>query len=268
MNERADQTTPQPAMPRRLLLSLGGMLLLTACADPSATGAPAPPPPPLAAAPDARHPPPQPSPPQPSPPQPFAVRTQLPAAQKAVALTIDDGPDPRWTQEILAVLRRHAIKATFCMIGRNVQARPDIARAVAADGHEIANHTWSHADLARLPAHQIHAQLESTTEAIARATPGTAPTLFRAPFGAWSPTVIQVCHELNMRPLGWSVDTRDWSRPGMSHIVDTLLHDTKTGSIILSHDGGGDRSQTVAALRTCLPRLLDAGYHFVTVASE
>jgi hypothetical protein len=152
MNERADQAVPQPVM-----------LLLAACADPSAVGASAPQVPHQAPVPDAC----------PSPAQPSAVRTQVPAGQQAVALTVDDGPDPRWTQEILAVLRNHGIRATFCMIGVNVQARPDIARAVAADRHEIANHTWSHADLARLGADQIR---RSSGGAPARGTTGAEST--------------------------------------------------------------------------------------------
>ena len=83
------------------------------------------------------------------------------------------------------------------------------------------------------------------------------------PQGRGSPTVFQVCQELGLRPLDWSVDPRDWSRPGADHIVDTVLGHTHTGSIILEHDGGGDRSQTVAALGRFLPKLLEQGYRFV-----
>jgi peptidoglycan/xylan/chitin deacetylase (PgdA/CDA1 family) len=88
--------------------------------------------------------------------------------------------------------------------------------------------------------------------------------MFRAPYGAWSPTVIQRCEQLGMRPLDWSVDPRDWARPGVPAIIDNIMDNTRTGSIILEHDGGGDRSQTVAALTIVLPRLLEAGFRFRT----
>jgi peptidoglycan/xylan/chitin deacetylase (PgdA/CDA1 family) len=94
---------------------------------------------------------------------------------------------------------------------------------------------------------------------------GVHPTIFRAPYGAWSPTVFQACADANLRALDWSVDPEDWSRPGTSAIVSRIMKNTRTGSIILEHDGGGDRSQTVAALKIVLPQLLDAGYRFTGV---
>ena len=187
----------------------------------------------------------------------------------AIALTLDDGPDPRYTPQVLDVLRRYEVTATFFMIGCSVRARPEIVRAVAEEGHQIANHTWSHPSLTRLGARRIRTELERASEAIYDVT-DEEPAVFRAPGGAWSPATFQVCRSLGLRPVDWSVDPRDWSRPGVNHIVDTIMRQTRDGSIILSHDGRGDRhsspdrSQTVAALRTVLPRLLDAGYHFVT----
>ena len=91
---------------------------------------------------------------------------------------------------------------------------------------------------------------------------GRRPTLFRSPGGHWSPAVLAACAKAGLRPLDWSVDPRDWSRPGVPHIVDVLLTHTRPGSIILDHDGGGDRQQTLDALTIALPRLLDAGYRF------
>jgi len=90
------------------------------------------------------------------------------------------------------------------------------------------------------------------------------PTMFRAPYGAWSPAVLQPCAQTGMTPLAWSVDPRDWSRPGVPSIVGNIMRNTRTGSIILEHDGGGNRSQTVAALKIVLPRLLAEGYRFTT----
>jgi peptidoglycan/xylan/chitin deacetylase (PgdA/CDA1 family) len=183
--------------------------------------------------------------------------------RKVIALTIDDGPSPVYTPQILRLLHRYKITASFSMIGINVVAHPGVARAVADAGHMIVNHTWKHPDLVLLSPVEIRDEMDYATEAIHRAT-GRVPDMFRAPYGAWSPTVIQRCEQLRMRPLDWSVDPRDWARPGVSAIVDNIMDNTRTGSIILEHDGGGDRSQTVAALRIVLPRLLEAGFRFRT----
>jgi peptidoglycan/xylan/chitin deacetylase (PgdA/CDA1 family) len=181
--------------------------------------------------------------------------------RKEIALTIDDGPSPIYTPQILRLLAKHRVTATFSMIGINVQAYPHIAREVAEAGHVIVNHTWTHADLALLRPVDVREQMFRATEEIHRVT-GQLPGMFRAPYGAWSRTVFQRCAQLGMTPLDWSVDPRDWARPGVSSIVQNILRNTRTGSIILEHDGGGDRSQTVAALKIVLPRLLDDGYHF------
>jgi peptidoglycan/xylan/chitin deacetylase (PgdA/CDA1 family) len=101
------------------------------------------------------------------------------------------------------------------------------------------------------------------TDAIHRVT-GRLPNMFRAPYGAWSPTVFQYCEQMHMTPLDWSVDPRDWSLPGVAAIVDNIMENTRTGSIILEHDGGGNRSETVAALSIVLPRLVEEGFHFRT----
>jgi peptidoglycan/xylan/chitin deacetylase (PgdA/CDA1 family) len=180
-----------------------------------------------------------------------------------IALTIDDGPSPVYTPQILRLLDKYQVTATFSMVGFEVDAHPAMAREVAAVGHMIANHTWSHVNLAVLPPVAIADQIDRATGAIHTVT-GRVPTLFRAPYGAWSPTVLQHCEQDGMTPLGWSVDPRDWSRPGVASIVGNIMRNTKTGSIILEHDGGGNRSQTVAALTIVLPRLLAAGYHFTT----
>jgi Polysaccharide deacetylase len=138
------------------------------------------------------------------------------------------------------------------MIGLEVDAHPGMAREVAAAGHMIANHTWSHVDVAVLPPVAAADQINRATDAIHTVT-GRVPTLFRAPYGAWSPVVLQRCAQAGMTPLDWSVDPRDWSRPGVASIIDNIMRNTKTGSIILEHDGGGNRSQTVAALKIVLP---------------
>jgi len=183
--------------------------------------------------------------------------------RKRVALTIDDGPSPEYTPQVLRLLEKYRVTATFSMIGLEAAAYPGLVREVAAAGHKIANHTWSHLDLVYLPPAAVADQIGRATGAIHKAT-GKVPALFRAPYGAWSPVVLRECAQAGMTPLDWSVDPRDWSRPGVAAIVGNIMRNTRTGSIILEHDGGGDRSQTVAALKIVLPRLLDAGYRFAT----
>lgn len=191
--------------------------------------------------------------------QPLDTLTDYPP--KSIALTIDDGPSPVYTPQVLQVLQQYRVSATFSMIGSQVAAYPHLASQVAAAGHTIANHTWTHANLPALQAPAIYSQMARASAAIHSAT-GVQPKLFRAPYGDWSPAVLAQCERMQMVPLDWSVDPRDWARPGVTSIVSNIMTHTRPGSIILEHDGGGNRSQTVAALRVVLPRLLAAGYKF------
>ncbi|MFD4910506.1 polysaccharide deacetylase family protein [Kitasatospora purpeofusca] len=228
-------------------------------AAPSATAAPASAPSPAAASPSA----------PPAGAAPARALTEaesrpvyeLDADRRVVALTIDDGPDPRHTPTVLALLEQHGIRATFFLIGENAVEHPDLVREIAARGHHIANHTWTHPDLRHLSEAKVREELERTSELLHRTT-GKAPTWFRAPGGDWSPASLKVSAELGMRPMAWSVDPRDWARPGTVVITDRILKDVRPGAIVLNHDGGGDRSQTVAALKAYLPVLIDSGYHF------
>jgi peptidoglycan-N-acetylglucosamine deacetylase len=182
---------------------------------------------------------------------------------KVVALTIDDGPSPVYTPQILRILHQYGITASFSMIGRSAAAFPGIAREVAAAGHMIVNHTWDHYNLGYMSAVAVQDEIAQATDAIHAAT-GERPRMFRAPYGVWPPAVFSCCAQAGLTPLAWSVDPRDWSRPGVRAIIRDIMSDTRTGSIILEHDGGGNRSQTVAALKIWLPRLIDAGYQFTT----
>jgi peptidoglycan/xylan/chitin deacetylase (PgdA/CDA1 family) len=180
---------------------------------------------------------------------------------KVIALTIDDGPSPVYTPQVLQVLERYGVRATFSMVGENVSYYPAVAKDVADAGHTIINHTWNHANLTSLSAAAQLAEITRATDAI-HAAVGVQPRMLRAPYGAWSPRVLKYCAAEGLIPLDWSVDPRDWSRPGVSEIVGTIMKTTKSGSIILEHDGGGNRSETVAALKIVIPRLLDEGYRF------
>ncbi|MET9294898.1 polysaccharide deacetylase family protein [Streptomyces sp. NPDC003077] len=184
------------------------------------------------------------------------------AGPKALALTIDDGPDPVWTPQVLSLLSRYGVPATFFLIGSRAEAHPDVVRRIVAGGHLLGNHTWSHPDLGELPAARVREEMERTGEVIARTTGEQPPELFRAPGGNFTHEALAVCDELGLWPVSWSVDPQDWARPGTDRIVERVLAQTRSGSIILNHDGGGDRSQTVAALRIYLPRLMAAGYWF------
>jgi peptidoglycan/xylan/chitin deacetylase (PgdA/CDA1 family) len=180
---------------------------------------------------------------------------------KVIALTIDDGPSPLYTPQVLRVLEKYGVRATFSMVGVNVSYYPAIAREVAAAGHTIINHTWDHARLTALSASRQQAEIAQATDAIHAAT-GVHPRMFRAPYGVWTREALAYCASERLVPLDWSVDPRDWSRPGVSEIVSTIMRTTRSGSIILEHDGGGNRAQTVAALKIVLPRLIGEGYRF------
>jgi peptidoglycan/xylan/chitin deacetylase (PgdA/CDA1 family) len=185
----------------------------------------------------------------------------LAADDKLVALTIDDGPDPANTPEVLSILQKYGIRATFFLIGENAARQSGLVKEVAAHGHHIANHTWSHPDLRGLAESRVRDELQRTSDLL-HDTTGRTPTWFRAPGGDWSDVSLQVSAALGMRPMGWSVDPQDWARPGTSKITTRVLQAIGPGSIVLNHDGGGDRSQTIAALRSYLPVLIDEGYRF------
>jgi len=199
--------------------------------------------------------------------EPVAAREQVvPAAVSAgssVFLTFDDGPDPTWTLRVLDVLRAAGIKATFCMVGRYVRAYPDVARRVVAEGHTLCNHTDSHASLDRLSAAGVEAEIQTAGNSIQAAT-AVRPTLFRFPYGRTSATANAVVARLGLRVLPWNVDPSDYTRPGTDTIITRVAQAVKPGSIILFHDGGGDRSQTVAAITSLINSLRAAGYTFGT----
>ncbi|WP_224283561.1 polysaccharide deacetylase family protein [Streptomyces sp. LS1784] len=185
----------------------------------------------------------------------------LGSGRRVVALTIDDGPHPRHTPTVLALFETYGIRATFFLIGENVAEHPALAREIADRGHHVANHTWTHPDLRHLSEGKVRDELERTSDLLQRTT-GRQPTWFRAPGGDWSETSLKVAADLGMRNMAWSVDPRDWARPGTPAIIDRVLRNVRPGSIVLNHDGGGDRSQTVAALKAYLPVLVDSGYFF------
>jgi len=228
--------------------------------------APPPPPPPPAPPPPAPPPLPAVGPPTPPPPGPWAgVLTTVagPPGDRVVALTFDDGPDPAWTPQVLRLLHDHGAVATFCMVGTRVAAYPDLVRAVAAAGMRLCDHSRTHDQaLAKRPWPRIVDEIAGT-RADMRATVDAPVDYFRAPGGNWAPNLVQCTVEQGMRPLGWSVDPWDWSEPGTGAIVARVQRHVHPGAIVLLHDGGARRGQTVAALAQLLPWLTAQGYRFV-----
>jgi peptidoglycan/xylan/chitin deacetylase (PgdA/CDA1 family) len=195
----------------------------------------------------------------------FTVHDLVPDAPKnAVALTIDDGPHPYWTPRVLDLLAHYKVLATFCLVGLEVRAFPDLVRRTVAAGHVVCNHSNTHPQpFTRLSADQLDVEIGVSQTIIATET-GHVPKLFRAPGGAWSPLVFTAAARHGLIPIDWDIDPRDWSRPGTPTIVRKLLA-ARPGDILLCHDGGGDRSETLAALTQVLPVLLARGYDFVTL---
>lgn len=179
---------------------------------------------------------------------------------RTVVLTFDDGPDPRYTPEILRILREHGLLAMFFVCGNMAKANPDLIRRVSAEGHVIGNHTWSHPLLTQLSRSAVRAEMERTSEIVEK-TCGARPAWFRAPYGAWNREAYRFGAELGMEPMAWTVDTLDWTSPGVGAIASTVEKQASPGAVVLSHDAGGNRSQSVQALRRYLPRLLEEGYH-------
>lgn len=176
-----------------------------------------------------------------------------------IFLTFDDGPGGSYTDEILAVLAENDAKATFFQLGENAQRDPARSRAVLAAGHALGNHTWDHPDMTTLTRAQMDEQIGSTQDLLE--SYGAEVNCFRPPYGAHNTEVNSAITAAGLQRQLWNEDTKDWSRPGVDAIVDVLLGATP-GDVVLMHDGGGDRSQTVEALEIALPQLTAQGYNF------
>jgi peptidoglycan/xylan/chitin deacetylase (PgdA/CDA1 family) len=165
-------------------------------------------------------------------------------------LTFDDGPGPH-TDELLDVLARYEVRATFFVIGAQIAQRAATVRRAVDEGHAIGNHSWDHPSLPSLAEDEIHDQLARTSGAIVEVT-GRAADLFRPPFGDTDATVERVAAALGMRQVLWDVDTEDWQEPGRDLILERLRTAGAADIVVLLHDGGGDRSGTVAAVEAYL----------------
>jgi peptidoglycan-N-acetylglucosamine deacetylase len=182
---------------------------------------------------------------------------------RELALTFDDGPGP-YTLRLLSVLRRMHTPATFFEVGVGLQYFHAGTSAIAKLGYPIGDHTWSHPDMAELSRAQQQSQLMQQAHAIHRY--GAAfPRMFRPPYGDWNSTTLQLLRKDDMLMVLWSLDTDDWQLPGVHTIVQRVLTGAKPGTIVLMHDAGGNRSETIAALPMVIRGLRKRGYQLVTV---
>lgn len=180
---------------------------------------------------------------------------------KVAYLTFDDGPGI-WTPKVLNILQANGVKATFCQIGKQIGSFPDTERELVAQGHTLCNHSYSHDE--SLPTRSIAVMRDEVgrTQQAAESVAGVQPRYYRAPAGNFGPTgqLPAVLAQYHLRPLAWAVDSSDWRKPGVDRIVSNVLGSVSPGAIVLLHDAGGDRSQTVAALPRIIAGLRHMGY--------
>ena len=191
------------------------------------------------------------------------AQTPLLPQEKVIALTFDDGPWPHTTEQVLDILKQYDIKATFFWIGKNVKSFPETAKLVVDAGHVIGNHTWHHWYRHMNPITAAQ-EVESTAEIIYQTT-GVRTSLFRPPGGILNNGPADYAKKEKYAVMMWSADSIDYRHFSVSRLVNNVLKHAKSGGIVLMHDGGGNRSQTVKALPKILAGLTERGYKFVTV---
>ncbi len=194
------------------------------------------------------------------------VIRNVPTNAKLLALTFDDGPSETFTPQILKLLEDYHATATFFVIGSRIERYPDLIREELSEHNEIANHSYSHILLQRVPVSAVYTELLKEQQAMLMVTGHEASHLFRPPRGRFGKSVLDAARQSGYKIVLWSVDSRDWDNPGTGYIVKHVLKDAKSGDILLFHDQGGNRQQTVSALRTIIPELERRGYQFVTVS--
>lgn len=188
-------------------------------------------------------------------------------AGKFVAITFDDGPHPIYTEKILDILEKNNAKATFFVIGENVERYPEIAIKIHEAGHEIGNHTYSHPDMSCISVDRAIEEIIHAENVITDTT-GTKPVLFRSPGGIYSDSLVDAVVKHDYKPILWSwrQDTRDWNHEPADKIVSGVIKNIQNGDIILFHDYNTNGSPTPTAIERLLPKLKKMGYSFVTVS--
>jgi peptidoglycan/xylan/chitin deacetylase (PgdA/CDA1 family) len=184
-----------------------------------------------------------------------------------VYLTFDDGPTPAHTPPILALLARYQARATFFVVGRNAAAYPELVRQEHAAGHGVGNHTWSHRRLTDLGSGRLEAEVDATSAVIGRAT-GAPVRCLRPPYATVDAASADRARARGLRLVLWDVDSNDWRRPGAAAIAGRVLGRVRSGDVVLLHDGGGNRTQTVAALEQVLASLSARGFRFSALCRD
>ena len=190
-------------------------------------------------------------------------------SKKAIALTFDDGPDEDFSPQILDILKKYNVKATFFMVGQKVGWNPAIAKRTADEGHEIGNHTFSHINICNSSNEQINNEINKTQKIIKDIT-GKEPKFFRPPYRAINENLFNIMKSKDMKVVLWSdLDTKDWSNPGVYNIIKSIEDNAENGTIILLHDYNkvrNNKSQTIQALEKIIPKMQSLGYEFVTIS--
>ncbi|NIK61807.1 polysaccharide deacetylase family protein [Kribbella shirazensis] len=189
---------------------------------------------------------------KPPAPKPPADDWNLARHGKVLYLTFDDGPQQEWTPKVLQVLRKHHARATFFVLGIQAAQYPELIAAERAAGHSVGNHTWDHKTLTGLPDAKIRQEIAT----------GVQSKCLRPPTGATNAKIQAIAAAYHQRQVLWDVDTKDWEKPGAARIEHAIMAGARPGAIVLLHDGGGSRAQTVAALDKALAKLTKQGYTF------
>ncbi|WP_261300716.1 polysaccharide deacetylase family protein [Paenibacillus andongensis] len=190
-----------------------------------------------------------------------------PEQGKQVALTFDDGPDNHFTSQILDLLKKNNVKATFFIVGEKAKANPEVVKRIVNEGHVIGNHSWDHSNFTKMSTEEMNQQISKTQDEL-NAIVGFRPTLFRPPYGALNNAEVMAISSMGLSIIDWSVDTRDWAGTSTQQILKNVKKELKPGGIILQHCAIGKKeslSNTVNALEQMIPLLKNEGYTFVTV---
>jgi len=180
-----------------------------------------------------------------------------------IAITFDDGPHPTLTPKLLDMLKERNLKATFYVLGQNVQQYPEIVRRMVEEGHEVGNHSWNHPALTKVGAAGVKSQMDRTTDAIVKAS-GQRPATMRPPYGATNASLNKrLAEEFNMPVILWTVDPLDWKFRNADRVSNQIIENTRSGAIVLAHD---IHPSTVAAMPKTLDALSAKGFKFVTVS--
>ncbi|MBE9186092.1 polysaccharide deacetylase family protein [Microcoleus sp. LEGE 07076] len=188
-------------------------------------------------------------------------------AVKVVALSYDDGPYPPYTNQLLDVLDRYQVKATFFEIGRNIEKHPEIVKTIAARGNELANHSYSHKDMMFKPREYLLSEIAKTDKLLLELGVKQESISFRPPWGRRFVVLSYLVSQMHKKLIMWDVDSHDYEKKlTVEDIANRVIDNVRSGSIVVMHDGGGDRSKTVAATEIIVKNLRSKGYEFKTVS--